>query len=278
MEVVETIDEMRQLRHKLAEPVGFVPTMGYLHDGHLALVKQARAEDSSVVVSIFVNPTQFGPQEDFRTYPRDTQRDLALLEKAGTDIVFMPSVAEMYPQQFSSWVDVGKISEGLEGASRPTHFGGVTTVVAKLFNIVQPTRAYFGQKDAQQAIVIKKMAADLNMNLEVVTCPTVREPDGLAMSSRNTYLDPEQRQAAAVLYQALSLAQQLWSQGEKDAKKLRQQMLALIQKQPLANIDYISVADAETLEGLDEIRPPALVSLAVKIGKTRLIDNVILGS
>jgi len=276
MKVIETIADMKRLRQQIAEPVGFVPTMGYLHEGHLSLVRQARVENPSVAVSIFVNPTQFGPQEDIDRYPRDTQRDLALLEKERTDIVFMPPVAEMYPPQFSSWVEVGKVTERLEGASRSGHFRGVTTVVAKLFNIVQPTRAYFGQKDAQQAIVIKKMVADLDMNLEVITLPTVREPDGLAMSSRNTYLNPEERQAALVLYQALTLAQQLWSQGEKDAEKLRREMLTLIQKQPLASIDYVSIANAETLDELDTVTTPALVSMAVKIGKTRLIDNVVL--
>ena len=276
MKVVETIDEMKRLRLELAEPVGLVPTMGYLHEGHLSLVRQARAENPSVVVSIFVNPAQFGPQEDFNKYPRDPQRDLALLEKEKADIVFMPSVAEMYPPQFNSWVEVGKITERLEGAFRPGHFRGVTTVVAKLFNIVQPTTAYFGQKDAQQAIVIKKMVADLNMNLEIVTVPTVREPDGLAMSSRNTYLNPKQRRAATALYQALTLAQKLWSQGEKNAEHLRKEMIALIQKQPLADIDYVSIADPETLDELDTVKSPALVSLAVKIGKTRLIDNVVL--
>jgi len=277
MKVVETIVDMRRLRQQIVEPVGFVPTMGYLHEGHLSLVRQARAENQSVVVSIFVNPTQFGPQEDFSRYPRDTERDLAMLEREGTDIVFMPPVAEMYPPQFSSWVDVGKVTERLEGASRPGHFRGVTTVVAKLFNIVQPNRAYFGQKDAQQAIVIKKMVADLDMNLEVITLPTVREPDGLAMSSRNTYLNPEERQAALVLYQALTLAQQLYASGERDAEKLRQEMLTLIKKQPLADIDYVSIADTETLDELDTVSPPALVSMAVRIGKTRLIDNVVLG-
>lgn len=276
MKVIEKIDDMKRVRRKLAEPVGFVPTMGYFHEGHLALVRRARAENPSVVVSIFVNPTQFGPQEDFTSYPRDTEHDLALLEKENTDIVFMPSVNEMYPPQFNSWVEVSQITERLEGASRPGHFRGVTTVVAKLFNIIQPTRAYFGQKDAQQAIVIKKMVADLNMNLEIVTLPTVREPDGLAMSSRNTYLNPQERQAAKVLYQALSLAQQLWSQGETDAQHLRQEMLALIQKQPLADIDYVSIADAETLDELDRVKSPALVSLAVRIGSTRLIDNIML--
>jgi len=276
MKVIEKIDDMRRLRQQLAEPVGFVPTMGYLHEGHLALVRQARAENSSVVVSIFVNPTQFGLQEDYEKYPRDHVLDLSILEKEKTDIVFMPSVAEMYPPQFNSWVEVSRVTERLEGASRPGHFRGVATVVAKLFNIVQPTRAYFGQKDAQQAIVIKKMVADLNMNLKIVTVPTVREPDGLAMSSRNTYLNSEQRRAALVLYQALSLAQQLWLQGERNAERMRQEMIALIKNQPLADIDYVSIADTATLDELDTIKPPALVSMAVRIGRTRLIDNIVL--
>jgi len=276
MKVIEKIDDMKRLRRQLAEPVGFVPTMGYFHEGHLALVRRARAENPTVVVSIFVNPTQFGQQEDLDKYPRDPQRDLAILEKERVDIVFMPQVAEIYPPQFSSWVEVGKVTERLEGASRPGYFRGVATVVAKLFNIVQPTRAYFGQKDAQQAVVIKKMVADLNMNLEIIIVPTVREPDGLAMSSRNVYLNPEERQAALVLYRALTLAQQLWLQGEKDAQAIRQQVMDLIQKEPLADIDYVSIADAETLDELDTVNPPALVSLAVRIGKTRLIDNVVL--
>jgi len=277
MMVVEKIDDLKRLRLKLAEPVGFVPTMGYLHQGHLALVRQARAENPSVVVSIFVNPTQFGPHEDFAKYPRDPQRDLALLEKEGVDIVFMPPVDEMYPPKFNSWVEVGKVAERLEGASRPGHFKGVATVVARLFDIVQPDKAYFGQKDAQQLVVIKQMVIDHNLSVEIVAVPTVREPDGLAMSSRNTYLNPEERKAALVLYQALSLAQKLWSQGEKDAQAMRQEMTDLIQKQPLADIDYVSIADAETLDELDTVKPPALVSLAVKIGKTRLIDNVVVG-
>ena len=275
MKVIKKIDEMKRLRQQLAEPIGFVPTMGYFHEGHLSLVRQARAENPSVVVSIFVNPTQFGPQEDFTSYPRDLQRDLARLDKERTDIVFKPSVAEMYPPQFNSWVEIGKVSERLEGASRPGHFRGVTTVVAKLFNIIQPTRAYFGQKDAQQAIVIRKMVAELNMNLEIITLPTVREPDGLAMSSRNTYLNGEQRQAAVVLYQALCLAEELYAGGERSAERIRQEMTALIKKQPLANIDYVSVADAKTLDELDTVNSPALVSLAVRVGKVRLIDNVV---
>jgi len=276
VKVVSTIADMQRARHRLAAPVGLVPTMGYLHEGHLSLVRQARAENPSLVVSIFVNPTQFGPREDFKAYPRDTGRDLAFLEKEKTDIVFIPPAEEMYPPGFDSWVEVAGVTERLEGACRPGHFRGVTTVCAKLFNIIQPDIAYFGQKDAQQAIVIKKMVADLNMNLKVVTLPTIREPDGLAMSSRNTYLSPEERKAALVLYQALTLAQKLWSAGETDAAKIRREMLALIKREPLAEIDYVSLADPETLEELDEVRASALASLAVKIGTTRLIDNVVL--
>jgi pantoate--beta-alanine ligase len=277
MEVIKTIAEMRQLRLKLAEPIGFIATMGYLHQGHLALIRQARADNASVVVSIFVNPTQFGTGEDFDRYPRNLERDLSLLQKEGVDAVFAPATVEIYPPRFSSRVEVNNIVRRQEGASRPGHFKGVTTVVAKLFNIIQPTRAYFGQKDAQQAIVIKKMVTDLNMNLKVITLPTVREPDGLAISSRNSYLNPRERQTALVLYQSLMLAKKLWQRGEKDAEKLRQEMARLIRKEPLAAIDYISIADTETLEELEEVRPPALVSLAVKIGETRLIDNVVLG-
>ncbi len=276
MKVIETIEEMKQLRSHLTEPVGFVPTMGYLHAGHLSLVRQARIDNPSVVVSIFVNPTQFGPQEDFDRYPRDPERDLAMLDKEKSDIVFMPPAAEMYPPGFNSWVEVGKVTERLEGVHRPGHFRGVTTVVAKLFNIVQPTRAYFGQKDAQQVVVVKKMVADLDMSLEVVALPTVREPDGLAMSSRNTCLNPEERQAALVLYQALRLAEELHAQRETDADRIRREMTSLIQQQPLVNIDYVSIADTKTLDELDTVSPPTLVSLAVRIGKTRLIDNVVL--
>jgi pantoate--beta-alanine ligase len=277
MKIVKAIADFRKLRQKLAEPLGFVPTMGYLHEGHLELVRRARAENPSVAVSIFVNPTQFGPKEDFARYPRDPERDLALLEKEGTDLVFMPSAEEMYPPNFNSWVEVGKITEKLEGAARPGHFRGVATVVAKLFNIVRPDRAYFGQKDAQQLLVIKKMAADLDMGIEVVAVPTVRELDGLAMSSRNTYLNAEERKQAAVLYQSLKLAQKLYADGERDAKAIREQMTALIGQQPLADIEYISIADAETLDELDRVKPPALVSMAVRFGKTRLIDNVVVG-
>lgn len=276
MQIAETITQMRALRRQSQGSVGFVPTMGYLHDGHLALVRRARGENSVVVVSIFVNPTQFGPTEDFNRYPRDIPRDLSLLEKEGTDIVFIPSASEMYPQGFSSWVLVEKVTERLEGRSRPGHFKGVATVVNKLFNIVEPTRAYFGQKDAQQVVVIKRMVADLNMNVEIVVVPTVRESDGLAMSSRNVYLNPQERQAATVLFRALSLAKSLWEKGERDAEVIRREMEFLIKSEPLARVDYVSIADPDTLEELSKIDGVALVSLAVWIGKTRLIDNLVL--
>jgi len=250
--------------------------MGFLHEGHLSLVKQAKKDNLKVAVSIFVNPTQFGPSEDFKTYPRDLERDLALLEKTGADITFIPSDREMYPDGYNSWVEVSRITETLEGRHRPGHFRGVTTIVAKLFNLVEPTRAYFGQKDAQQAIVICKMVSDLNMNLEVITAPTIRETDGLAMSSRNIYLNTAERKAATILYIALVKSKEQWQNGEKDAEHLRQMMTGLIQKEPLAKIDYISIADAQTLEEISVIDRPALISLAVKIGKTRLIDNLIL--
>jgi len=239
-------------------------------------VRRAKIDNSAVVVSIFVNPTQFGPKEDFDKYPRDTERDLAMLEKEKTNIVFMPSVAEMYPPGYDTWVSVEKLTQPLEGAIRPGHFRGVTTVVNKLFNIVQPTKAYFGQKDAQQALVLRKMAVDLNMNLEVVTLPTVRESDGLAMSSRNVYLKPRQRKQAVVISQALSLAYELYAQGETNANVIRQKMKELIEQQPLGKIEYISIASTETLEELETVNPPTLVSLVVIFGKTRLLDNIVL--
>ncbi len=274
MQVVGPISEIRALRQQLSGTVGFVPTMGYLHKGHLALVKQARIENSHVIVSIYVNPTQFGSGEDFGTYPRELNHDLELLREEGADIVFVPSDNEMYPPEFYTWVDVEKITERLEGASRPGHFRGVATVVAKLFNIVQPSRAYFGQKDAQQVVVIERMVSDLNLGIDIVVVPTVREEDGLAMSSRNIYLNPRERQAATILFKALDLARQLRRNGENDANKLRKQMTSLIKKEPLAQIGYVSIADTETLEELNLIDGPALASLAVLIGKTRLIDNM----
>ena len=277
MKVIKTVSAMKTARQKLTGTVGFVPTMGYLHEGHLELVRHAKSENHRTVVSIFVNPAQFSPGEDLASYPRDLPRDLAMLEKVGADIVFTPSPRGMYPPRFSTWVNVEKVTERLEGAIRPGHFRGVATVCTKLFNIVQPTRAYFGQKDAQQVVVIRKMVADLNMDLEIVVVPTVREPHGLAMSSRNVYLKPDERRAACVLYHALKLAEKLWAQGEKDAHRIRQAMIKLIEEEPLVEaIGYVSIADAETLEELHEIKPPALVSLAVKIGKPRLIDNIVL--
>ena len=277
MIVIETIPEMTYLRLNLKEPVGFVPTMGCLHEGHMSLVRKARAENKSVVVSIYVNPTQFGPKEDLSKYPRDLDRDLAMLEKEGTDVVFFPSDKEMYPAGYDTWVTVDNLTKPLEGDSRPTHFCGVTTIVTKLFNIVRPANAYFGQKDAQQALVIKKMVADLNMNLVVMVCPTIREPDGLAMSSRNVYLNPEQRKTAPILYKSLLLAEDMFAIGERNAAVILEQMTTVIQKEPLAKIDYISISDTETLAGLKTIEKSALVSMAVRFGKTRLIDNIILG-
>jgi len=276
MQVIETISALKNERRRLAAPVGLVPTMGYLHEGHLNLVREARAHNAVVVVSIFVNPTQFGPQEDLARYPRDIPRDLSRLEKEQADIVFMPPVAEMYPAGFNSWVDVKGVTERLEGAARPIHFRGVATVVNKLFNIIQPDQAYFGQKDAQQVTVIQKMAADLNMNLEIVTVPTTREPDGLAMSSRNVYLNPEERRAAPILYRSLERARQLYLDGNRDGATIRREMTALIGSEPLATIDYISIAHALTLEEQTNVTAPALVSMAVRFRKTRLIDNIIL--
>ncbi len=277
MKVVKAIPEMRALRRQAAGTIGFVPTMGYLHEGHLALVSRSKTENQLTVVSIFVNATQFGPGEDYLSYPRNEARDLAMLEKEGADIVFMPSAEEMYPPAFCSWVDVTGVTQHLEGARRPGHFRGVATIVAKLFNIVQPTKAYFGQKDAQQVIVIRRMAIDLNMALETVAVPTLRESDGLALSSRNTYLTPPERKAAPVLFRSLKLAEQLWERGERNADRLRQAMTDHIQVEHLSILDYVSVADADTLEELSIIDRPALVSLAVKIGKPRLIDNLLLG-
>jgi len=277
MRVIDSIAGMRQARAGVEGSVGFVPTMGYLHGGHLSLVRRARSENDCVVVSIFVNPTQFGPSEDYLSYPRDPVRDLKLLEQEQTDLVFMPSVEEMYPPGFDTYVEVGTVSEGLEGAHRPGHFRGVATVVTKLFAIVEPHRAYFGEKDAQQLRVIQKLVDDLALNLEVVPCPTIREPDGLAMSSRNSYLNPEERQASLVLFRALSRARSLYEGGERRAERLRNEMKAVIEEEPLARIEYVSVADPVTLKELDEIKGAALASMAVYIGRTRLIDNLTLG-
>jgi len=276
MQVIQTVAEMKKVRRDLKGTVGFVPTMGYLHEGHLTLVRRSREANDFTVVSIFVNPTQFGPGEDFDRYPRDYPRDFAMLDLGHTDYVFLPPPVEMYPSSYNTWVEVLQITDRLEGAIRPGHFRGVATVVAKLFNIVAPTRTYFGQKDVQQCLVIKKMIQDLNMNLEMVIVPTVRESDGLAMSSRNIYLSPDERRQAPVLFQSLMTARKMWLEGEKDAEKLRQAMVDLIRQMPLGNIEYVSIADALTLRELAKAEPPAVVSLAVKFGRTRLIDNMLL--
>jgi pantoate--beta-alanine ligase len=251
--------------------------MGFLHQGHLSLVQRARSENESVAVSIFVNPTQFSPTEDLGAYPRDLERDLALLEAEGVDLIWTPSEDDMYGPNFQTWVEVERLTKLLEGAHRPEHFSGVTTVVTKLFNAVQPQRAYFGQKDAQQAVVIKRMTEDLNIPTEIIICPTVREEDGLAMSSRNSYLSPDEREAANVLFRALSAAKEAFERGAKDSEILHTQMQKMLESEPLAEVEYVSVADMETLEEITGSVDRALLSLAVRIGRTRLIDNVIVG-
>ena len=279
MQVFNTVSGLRiyLAAHRAAgKRIGLVPTMGYLHAGHLSLVQAARHECDVVVMSIFVNPKQFGPQEDFATYPRDMEGDLRQAREAGVDAVFTPTVAEMYPPGFLTEVSVHELTAPLCGASRPGHFNGVTTVVAKLFNIVGPDRAYFGQKDYQQVLVIRKMATDLCMPLTVVTCPTVRESDGLAMSSRNAYLTPAERQAALVLWRALRLAEERLAQGEREGTRLAATLRDFIAQEPLARIDYVAVADPDTLQEVEQLSGTALVALAVYIGKTRLIDNAVL--
>jgi len=277
LHVCRTVAEVRAWRAAAQGDVGLVPTMGYLHDGHLSLVRAARRENAHVTVSIFVNPAQFAPDEDLARYPRDEARDLALLDAEGVDAVFAPPVEEVYPEGFRTFVTVEGLTARLEGASRPTHFRGVTTVVLKLLRIVEPRRAYFGRKDAQQLAVVRRMVRDLNVPVEIVGMPIVREADGLALSSRNVYLTPEQRAAALVLSRALRLAEELHAAGERDAETLRRRMRTLIAAEPLASIDYVSVADGETLDELDRIDRPALVSLAVRFGPTRLIDNTTVG-
>jgi len=273
LRVISTIAEVRAAR--MAMPMlGLVPTMGFLHPGHLSLVKRAKSECGLVAASIFVNPTQFGPNEDFGRYPRARERDLALLEAEDCDLVFTPDVTEIYPAGFDARIDIGGVTEGLEGAVRPGHFTGVATVVAKLFNIFQPTRAYFGQKDAQQCAVIRKLVRDLDMPLEVVVCETVREVDGLAMSSRNAYLSPAERAKATILIRALRAAA---ASGDRDAEALRRLMRDTIHTEPLAQLDYVSVADPDTLEELNHLgEGGALLSLAVRVSGTRLIDNLII--
>ncbi|HLF28792.1 MAG TPA: pantoate--beta-alanine ligase [Anaerolineae bacterium] len=276
MQILTTIETFRQAKSARPGTWGLAPTMGYLHEGHLSLVRRARAENDRVAVSIFVNPTQFGPHEDLAAYPRDLQRDLDLLEPLGVDLVFHPAPEVMYPPHFQTYVTVEEVTQTLEGAARPGHFRGVATVVAKLFNIAQADRAYFGQKDAQQVIVIKRLAADLALPIQIVVCLTVREPDGLAMSSRNTYLDPAQRKAATILHRALNVAKERYDMGERAGGVLRGAMRSTIEEEPLAVIDYVSAADPTTLLELDRVGDNLLLSLAVRIGKPRLIDNFLL--
>lgn len=276
MILAETIAQVRTAVkhwHKEGLTIGLVPTMGYLHEGHLSLIERARKENDRVVVSIFVNPTQFGPNEDLESYPRDLKHDMALCEGAGADLIFHPTPAEMYPEGFCSYVDMDVLTKELCGLSRPVHFRGVCTVVSKLFHIVTPDRAYFGEKDAQQLAVIRRMVLDLNMDIEIVGCPIVREPDGLAKSSRNTYLSPEERKAALVLSRSIFAGKQLVEQGETNAETVRSEMCRIIEAEPLAKIDYVKIVDLNTMQQIPTLDRPFLAAIAVYIGKTRLIDN-----
>ncbi|MSS70811.1 MAG: pantoate--beta-alanine ligase [Candidatus Latescibacteria bacterium] len=279
MQIIHPISGMQRTADALrasGRRIGFVPTMGYLHEGHASLIRHARKQSNEVIVSIFVNPAQFGPGEDYQAYPRDLDRDLRLIRETGGDIVFIPSAEEMYPPGFATSVHVEGLTEGLCGASRPGHFRGVTTVVAKLLTAVKPHLAVFGQKDAQQALVIRRMVRDLNLDAEVLIAPTVREPDGLAMSSRNIYLSPEERIEAGGLYQALRLARKMVQAGEREAPKIIQKMRDLLSERPSARIDYISIVDTQGLKPMDRLTGEVLVAVAVRFGRARLIDNVIL--
>ena len=277
MKTVISLSDLRTARLSLAETVALVPTMGYLHEGHLSLIRRAKAECAHVAVSIFVNPTQFAANEDLSKYPRDLERDLSLIEPLGVELVWTPTPEIMYPTGYQTWVEVDTVTRPLEGSMRPTHFKGVTTVVAKLFNAVQPHKAYFGQKDAQQAAVIRQMVRDLNFPVDVIVCPTVREADGLAMSSRNKYLEGADRTAATVLFRALSAATDAYEGGERNAEVLRGKMKEVLASEPRAQIQYVSCADYDSVEELDVIKGKTLLSMAVILGKTRLIDNFVLG-
>lgn len=279
MKVVGTIKEVRNLVKewkKNGESVGFVPTMGYLHEGHGSLITKARENNDKVVVSIFVNPLQFGPSEDLESYPRDLEKDSKFCESLGADLIFHPEPEEMYHDDFSSYVDMSVLTEELCGLSRPVHFRGVCTVVSKLFHIVQPDNAYFGEKDAQQLAIIKHMVQDLNMDVNVVGCPIVREEDGLAKSSRNTYLSTEERKAALILSKTIELGKKLIADGEKDADVLVAKMKANVETEPMAKIDYVKAVNGLTMQQQKEIKAPMLIAMAVYIGKTRLIDNMII--
>jgi pantoate--beta-alanine ligase len=277
MRVLHTRTELREAMAAAARPVGLIPTMGWLHEGHRALIRQARAADATTVVTIFVNPRQFNVASDYTKYPRDETRDLGICEGEGVDIVFAPDASEVYPEGFDTTVTVGAVAQPLEGAARPGHFEGVATVVAILFGLVGAEHAYFGQKDAQQVMVIRQMARDLAIPTEVIACPTVREPDGLAMSSRNVHLSPDERRAAPILRRALLAARARWEAGERSGEALRDAMSETLTAEPLADVEYVSVADGRTLQELDVVGDPALLSLAVRFGSTRLIDNEPLG-
>lgn len=277
MRVIEYINDLKAvIRSKKREgkTIGFVPTMGYLHEGHISLANVSVSENDFTIMSIFVNPTQFGPREDFAKYPRSMEKDTVMAEKAGVDVIFAPSAAEIYPNGYKTYVNVEEITDTLCGESRPGHFKGVATVVAKLFNIVEPDKAYFGQKDAQQAAVIKRMVRDLNMNVEITTCPIIREKDGLAMSSRNTYLSQGERRAAVILSRSLFEAEALIKSGERSSEKIISNMFGMIAAEKLADIDYIKIVDAQDLSDVSLIDKKVLIALAVKFGNTRLIDNV----
>jgi len=278
VKTASTVSEVRQWRRGAGGSAALVPTMGYLHAGHVSLVERARRENDRVAVSLFVNPKQFGPSEDLARYPRDVERDTRLLEAAGCDLLFAPTVEEIYPEGFQTTVDVGTVAAPLEGKRRPGHFRGVATVVLKLLAIFQPDRVYFGAKDAQQLAVIRKMVRDLGLPVDVRACPTVREADGLAMSSRNVYLTPEERRAAPVLYRALEAGRDRWAAGERDAETLRQTIRSVLAEEPRVRVDYVSVADPETCQELETVAGPALLSLAAFLGKARLIDNVVIGA
>lgn len=281
MSLIKTIDklknEIRNIQNGKILNIGFVPTMGYLHEGHLSLIKKAREDNDLVVVSIFVNPTQFGKNEDLDSYPKDIDRDFKLAVDSGADIVFNPEVEEIYTKNSCTFVNVeGDLTKKLCGLSRPTHFKGVTTIVAKLFNIIKPTNAYFGEKDAQQVAIIEKMVEDLNFDINIISCPLVREDDGLALSSRNVYLSKEEREQALILSESLFKAKELYLNGEKDAKRLKEFIENKINSKNLARIDYVEILDAKTLEEIDVIKTKTIIALAVKFGKTRLIDNIYL--
>ncbi len=279
VQIIRTVSDMKNLAEKLRKEktIGFVPTMGYLHQGHLSLVKRSKAENDITVVSIFVNPTQFGPNEDYTSYPRDLKRDLSMIEKEGVDFVFVPEVEEMYPKGYSTYVNEESLSKYLCGKSRPGHFRGVCTVVTKLFNIVKPHRAYFGQKDAQQFRIIRRMVRDLNMDVEVIECPIVREPDGLAMSSRNVYLSTQEREQAVALNKSLKMAESLYRSGEKSASRIIEKILDYLSSFDKLKVDYVEIVDEESLEPVSQINKKVIVALAVWVGKARLIDNIILG-